>query len=149
MREFPSTEAKDKWGLISDAALREPVTITRHGRPSLIVMAVQDFQALQRLKFNRLRADIQLQFSPGSTRYGGWMEAHFTASIPLQAACSAVLVAQAINHLPDGKGMEGKGIGSRKRQGSDFALYFGFRPSDIGFGSGGPVLTRPKAFPYV
>lgn len=59
MQEFPSTEAKDKWGLISDTALREPVTITRHGRPSLVVTSVQDYQALQLLKFNQLKADIQ------------------------------------------------------------------------------------------
>jgi prevent-host-death family protein len=59
MREFPSTEAKDNWGLISDTALREPVTITRHGRPSLVVTSVQDYQALQRLKYSRLKADIQ------------------------------------------------------------------------------------------
>lgn len=59
MREFASTEAKDKWGLISDTALREPVTITRHGRPSLIVTSVQDYQSLQRLKYGQLKADIQ------------------------------------------------------------------------------------------
>jgi prevent-host-death family protein len=59
MQEFASTEAKDKWGLITDTALREPVTITRHGRPALVVTSVQDYQALQRLKYNQLRADIQ------------------------------------------------------------------------------------------
>jgi prevent-host-death family protein len=51
--------AKDKWGLISDTALREPVTITRHGRPSLVVTSIQDYQALQRLKYSRLQADIE------------------------------------------------------------------------------------------
>jgi len=59
MQEFASTEAKDKWGLITDTALREPVTITRHGRPSLIVTSVQDYRALQRLKYNQLKTDIQ------------------------------------------------------------------------------------------
>jgi prevent-host-death family protein len=59
MQEFASTEAKDKWGLITDTALREPVTITRHGRPSLIVTSVQDYQSLQRLKYNQLKAEIQ------------------------------------------------------------------------------------------
>jgi prevent-host-death family protein len=59
MQEFAATEAKDKWGLISDTALREPVTITRHGRPSLIVTSIQDYQALQRLKYRQLKADIQ------------------------------------------------------------------------------------------
>lgn len=59
MQEFASTDAKDKWGLITDTALREPVTITKHGRPSLIVTSVQDYQALQRLKYSQLKADIQ------------------------------------------------------------------------------------------
>jgi prevent-host-death family protein len=59
MQEFPSTDAKDKWGLITDTALREPVVITRHGRPSLIVTSIQDYQVLQRLKYNQLKADIQ------------------------------------------------------------------------------------------
>ncbi len=35
------------------------MTITRHGRPALIVTSIQDYQALQRLKFQQLRADIQ------------------------------------------------------------------------------------------
>jgi prevent-host-death family protein len=59
MQEFASTEAKDKWGLITDTALREPVTITRHGRPALVVTSVQDYRDLQRLKYNQLKADIQ------------------------------------------------------------------------------------------
>lgn len=60
MQEFASTHAKDNWGEITDTALREPVTITRHGRPVLIVTSVQDYQALQRLKYNQLRTDIQV-----------------------------------------------------------------------------------------
>lgn len=59
MQEFPSTEAKDKWGLISDTAMREPVTITRHGRPTLVVTSVQDYESLQRLKHDRLKADVR------------------------------------------------------------------------------------------
>jgi len=35
------------------------VTITRHGRPVLIVTSVQDYQALQRLKYDQLKANIQ------------------------------------------------------------------------------------------
>ena len=42
METFPSTEAKDKWGLIADTALREPVTITKHGRATLVVTSIQD-----------------------------------------------------------------------------------------------------------
>ena len=59
METFPSTEAKDKWGLIADTALREPVTITKHGRATLVVTSIQDYQALQRLKYAQLKSDIQ------------------------------------------------------------------------------------------
>ena len=58
MQQFPSTEAKDKWGLITDAALQSPVTITKHGRPSLVVTSVRDYEELQSLKYNSLKADI-------------------------------------------------------------------------------------------
>lgn len=58
MIEFPSTKAKDQWGLISDTAQREPVTITRHGRPSLVVTSVQDYQALLRLKYDDLKGGV-------------------------------------------------------------------------------------------
>ena len=58
METFPSTDAKDKWGLISDTAMREPVTITRHGRATLVVTSFQDYQALQRLKHGQLKSDI-------------------------------------------------------------------------------------------
>ena len=59
METFPSTEAKDKWGLIADTALREPVTITKHGRATLVVTSIQDYQALQRLKYAQLKSDLQ------------------------------------------------------------------------------------------
>ncbi len=59
METFASTEAKDKWGLIADTAMREPVTITKHGRATLVVTSVQDYEALQLLKHAHLKADIQ------------------------------------------------------------------------------------------
>ena len=62
MREIPSTEAKDKWGALTDTALQGPVAITRRGRPSLVLTSIQDYQALQQLKFERLRDDVQAGF---------------------------------------------------------------------------------------
>ena len=59
MQEFPSTEAKDKWGILVESALQKPVTITKHGRPSLILTSVQDYKELQRIKYNKLKADIR------------------------------------------------------------------------------------------
>ncbi|MES2190232.1 MAG: type II toxin-antitoxin system Phd/YefM family antitoxin [Pseudomonadota bacterium] len=46
MTTFSALEAKNRLGQILDAAQREPVTITRHGRPAVIVLAVQDYEAL-------------------------------------------------------------------------------------------------------
>ncbi len=59
MGTFASTEAKDNWGLIVDTAMREPVTITKHGRATLVVTSIQDYEALQRFKYSQLKADIQ------------------------------------------------------------------------------------------
>lgn len=60
MTQFAATEAKDKWGLITETALREPVTITRHGRASLVVTSKEDYDSLQRLKLEHLRSEIQV-----------------------------------------------------------------------------------------
>jgi antitoxin Phd len=46
MITFSALEAKNRLGQILDAAQREPVTITRHGRPAVVVLAVQDYEAL-------------------------------------------------------------------------------------------------------
>lgn len=59
MQKFPSTEAKNKWGMIVDTALREPVAITSYGKPSLIVTSVQDYQEYQQLKLEKLKAEIR------------------------------------------------------------------------------------------
>ncbi len=51
MQEYPSTVMKNQWGQIADAALREPVTITKHGRASHVVMSNHEYQALKRAAF--------------------------------------------------------------------------------------------------
>ena len=59
MNKFPSTEIKDKWGSISEAALREPITITKRGRPSLVVMSVHDYEELKRDHLETLRLEVR------------------------------------------------------------------------------------------
>lgn len=46
MSTFSALEAKNRLGQIIDAAQREPVIITRHGRPAVVVLAVQEYEAL-------------------------------------------------------------------------------------------------------
>jgi prevent-host-death family protein len=40
-----SVDAQNKFGQLLDAAQREPITITRHGRPVAMLMAVEEFEA--------------------------------------------------------------------------------------------------------
>ena len=38
-----ANEAKARFGVVLEQAQREPVTITRHGRPSAVVLSAQDY----------------------------------------------------------------------------------------------------------
>ena len=49
MITITSVEAQNRFGQSLDAAQREPITITRRGRPVAMLMAVQDFEASQAL----------------------------------------------------------------------------------------------------
>jgi len=54
-----SAEAQNQFGQLLDTAQREPVAITRHGRPAAFVISPQemeDFQALRNAKRNQVAA---------------------------------------------------------------------------------------------
>jgi prevent-host-death family protein len=42
-----SKEAKEKFGVLVDTARREPVTITKHNRPSVVVMSKERYDELE------------------------------------------------------------------------------------------------------
>ena len=46
MRTESATDAKNKFGEVMDAALREPVVIQRSGRNAVVMMAYEDYEAL-------------------------------------------------------------------------------------------------------
>ena len=46
MRTMTSVEAQNHFGELLDAAQREPVTITRRGRPVAFVVSQQEYEAL-------------------------------------------------------------------------------------------------------
>ncbi|MEM7792043.1 MAG: type II toxin-antitoxin system prevent-host-death family antitoxin [Verrucomicrobiota bacterium] len=62
MQEFPSTDAKDRWGIITDTALQEPVTITKHGRPTLVITSAREYEELQRIKYEALKSAVSEGF---------------------------------------------------------------------------------------
>jgi prevent-host-death family protein len=47
MRTVSSIDAKNRFGQILDAAQRAPVTVTKKGRPTAIVMSIQDCERMR------------------------------------------------------------------------------------------------------
>ena len=50
MRTMTSVEAQNHFGLLLDSAQREPITITRRGRPVAYLFSPQEYEALMQSK---------------------------------------------------------------------------------------------------
>lgn len=46
MRQFSTVELVQKLGIVTEAAMREPVAITHHRRPKFVLMAMEDYQKM-------------------------------------------------------------------------------------------------------
>lgn len=51
-----SVEAQNRFGQLLDMARREPVTVTRHGRPAAFIVSPQDMQELLDVRARRGKA---------------------------------------------------------------------------------------------
>jgi len=51
-----SAEAQNQFGQLLDLVQREPVAITRHGRPAAYIISLRDMQDLMNLKDRRSQA---------------------------------------------------------------------------------------------
>jgi prevent-host-death family protein len=51
-----SVEAQNRFGQLLDMARREPVTVTRHGRPAAFIVSPQDMEALLDARERRNKA---------------------------------------------------------------------------------------------
>lgn len=58
MTKMSANSAKARFGELLDKALREPVTIEKHGRPVAVVLSIEDYNDLETLKLARLRAEV-------------------------------------------------------------------------------------------
>jgi prevent-host-death family protein len=68
-----ASEFQSAFGSLSDKARREPVVITKHGRDSLVVMPVEEWERLKRRdRHVGLTADLSEE----------WIEAVRTAPVP-------------------------------------------------------------------
>ena len=54
MKTFTALEAKNRFGQVIDAAQREPVTVTRQGRPSVVIVSADEYQRRSRRAWQNL-----------------------------------------------------------------------------------------------
>ncbi|MGH3504240.1 MAG: type II toxin-antitoxin system Phd/YefM family antitoxin [Nocardioidaceae bacterium] len=71
MKTMPLSEAKDKLsGLVDEAeSTHEMVTITRHGRPSAVLMAAEDLESLHETVFWLSSPGIRESIAAGEREY--------------------------------------------------------------------------------
>lgn len=58
MQTMSANDAKARFGQMLDAARREPVTIEKHGRAVAVVMSKEDYDEIEAMKLERLRAEV-------------------------------------------------------------------------------------------
>ncbi len=65
-----SAEAQNQFGKLLDTVQREPVVITRHGRPTAYVISPEDMRELQGIRQRRVQAaeDFKAFFARSDTR---------------------------------------------------------------------------------
>ena len=56
MRSIPASDLQRKLGEVQDAALKEPVAITRNGRERLVLLSIEEYRRLKRRDRVVLRA---------------------------------------------------------------------------------------------
>lgn len=58
MKKLAAREAKTHFGELMDTVQREPVSIEKHGRPVAVIMSMQEYKAIEKMKLERLRAHL-------------------------------------------------------------------------------------------
>ncbi len=59
MKTITALEAKNRFGEVMEAAQRQPVSITRNGRPSVVVISAESYARRQRIARERMRLAMQ------------------------------------------------------------------------------------------
>ena len=60
MQNISANEAKSHFGQLLDTARQEPVTIEKHGRPVAVIMSTEDYNELEQIKLEHLRAEMKV-----------------------------------------------------------------------------------------
>ena len=59
MKTMTALEAKNRFGQLLDAAQREPVTVTKQGRPTAVMLSVADYERIRGAARERLLETIR------------------------------------------------------------------------------------------
>lgn len=79
MITISSMDAQNRFGQLLDTVQREPVTITRHGRPAAFIISPRDMQDLQ---------DARRKRSAACTAFKAWSKAAAQTALPAAAGLS-------------------------------------------------------------
>ena len=66
MATTSATDFQKRVGEFSDLARREPVTVTRHGRPSLVLLSAEDYHRLKQIEERATKA-LRIHDLPAET----------------------------------------------------------------------------------
>ena len=59
MQSMSAHQAKARFGQLLDAARVDPVTIEKHGRPVAVLVSIEEYDRLEAMKLERLRAQVE------------------------------------------------------------------------------------------
>lgn len=59
MKTYSALEAKNRFGELIEAAQRQPIGVTRNGRPSVVLISAESYARRQRMARERLRQAMQ------------------------------------------------------------------------------------------
>ena len=77
MKSIPASEAKTHFGALLDSAQREPVTVSKQGRPVAVLMSIQDYEEMKLARLRTHLAEGEAQIERGeSTTINGEQELH-------------------------------------------------------------------------
>ena len=69
MLSMSAKDAKYGFGRLIDLARSEPVVVEKHGRPVVVVMAVEDFERLMARSTAAAKATVRAESAGNSTRH--------------------------------------------------------------------------------
>ncbi len=58
-KPMPAAQAKTNFGALLDTVQREPVTISKKGRPVAVMMSMEEYEVHEAMKLERLRREVR------------------------------------------------------------------------------------------